>query len=160
MRRATVAAAGMIGLLIAIALSVSAAAAAKRPTKHAFTGTVLGDVILSNGTSYENAYKITTSADGTGAGWNQGSNSSSTSLPLTGRSTNYNYFADGVNPVRTTYTISAANASGVAVLTGSGECIAGGTRVFKHQKCKFTETGTYNVNTGIFHVELKGTYTR
>jgi hypothetical protein len=42
-----------------------------------------------------------------------------------------NYFADGVNPVRTTYTIGAANANGVAVLTGSGECIAGGTRVFR-----------------------------
>jgi hypothetical protein len=159
MRRATVAAVGMIGLFIAIGLSASAVAAAKGPTKHTFTGTVLGDVILSNGTSYENAYKITSSADGTGAGRNEGSNSS-TSLPLTGRSTNHNYFADGVNPVRTKYTISAANASGVAVLTGSGECIAGGTGVFKHQTCKFTETGTYNVNTSIFDVELKGTYTR
>ena len=45
------------------------------------------------------------------------------------------------------------------MLTGSGECIAGGTRVFEHQKCKFTETDTYNVNTGIFEVKLAGTYT-
>ena len=159
MRKATVAAVGTLGLLIAIGLSAYAVAAAPTGmTTHAFTGTVLGDVIRSNGTAFENAYKITSSADRTGAGWNEGSNSSTT-LPLTGRTTGDNYFADGVNPIRTTYTIGAANANGVAVLTGSGECIAGGTRVFEHQKCKFTETGTYNVNTGIFEVKLAGTYT-
>jgi hypothetical protein len=149
----------MIGLFIATGLSAYASAAPKGPTTHAFTGTVLGDDIVSNGTSFENAYKITTSADGTGAGWNEGSNSGTT-LPLTGHTDGVNYFADGVNPIKTTYTIGAANASGIAVLTGSGECIAGGTSVFKHQKCKFTETGTLNVNTGIFEVKLKGTYTR
>jgi hypothetical protein len=30
---------------------------------------------------------------------------------------------------------------------------------FEHQKCKFTEPGTYNVNTGVFEVKLAGTYT-
>jgi hypothetical protein len=159
MRKATVAAVGTLGLSIAIGLSAYAAAAPTGPTTHAFTGTVLGDVISSNGTSFENAYKIASSADGTGAGWNEGSNGSTT-LPLTGRTTGDNYFADGVNPIKTTYTIGAANANGVALLTGTGECIAGGTRVFEDQKCNFTETGTYNVNTGIFEVKLAGTYTR
>jgi hypothetical protein len=76
MRRATVAAVGTLGLLIAIGLSAYAVAAPTGPTTHAFTGTVLGDVIRSNGTSFENAYKITSSADGTGAGWNDGSTAS------------------------------------------------------------------------------------
>ncbi|MGA2015092.1 MAG: hypothetical protein ABSH51_31815 [Solirubrobacteraceae bacterium] len=119
----------------------------------------MGDDIVSNGTSFENAYKITTSADSTGAGWNQGSNSADT-LPLTGHTTGVNYFADGVNPIETTYTIGVANASGIAVLTGSGRCIAGGTGAFKDQKCKFAEMGTLDVNTGIFDVKLTGTYTR
>ena len=158
MRRATTTAVGMLGLLIAIGLTAYAAAA-PRPTTRAFTGTVLGDDIMSSGTLFENAYKIKTSADGTGAGWNEGSNSGTT-LPLTGHTTGVNYFADGVNPISTTYTVGAANASGIAVLTGSGRCIAGGTRAFKRENCRFTETGTFNTNTGIFAVKLKGTYTQ
>jgi hypothetical protein len=46
------------------------------------------------------------------------------------------------------------------VLTGSGRCIAGGTRAFKQENCKFTKTGTFNTNTGIFEVKLEGTYTQ
>lgn len=159
MRMATVAAVGTLGLLIATGLAATAAAAPAGPAPQAFTGTVLGDDIMSNGTSIENAYKITTSADSTGAGWNEGSNSGTT-LPLTGRTTGVNYFADGVNPIATTYTLGVANTSGIAVLTGSGHCIAGGTGAFKHRKCKFAEMGTLDVNTGIFEVKLTGTYTR
>jgi hypothetical protein len=158
MRKATVAAVGTLGLLIAIGLSAYAAAARTGSTTHAFTGTVLGDVIMSKGTAFENAWKVTDSIHGTGAGWNQGSNSSTT-LPLTGRATGAEYFADGVKRFKETYTIAAANASGIAVLTGSGKCIAGGTGAFKDRKCAFAEKGTLSVNTGIFDVKLKGTYT-
>jgi len=114
---------------------------------------------MSNGTSFENAWKVTDSIHGTGAGWNQGSNSSTT-LPLTGHASGAEYFADGVKRFKETYTIGAPNASGIAVLTGSGHCIAGGTGAFKDRQCKFAEMGTVDVNTGIFDVKLTGTYTR
>jgi hypothetical protein len=159
MRRATLAAIGTLGLLIAILLSAYAAAAPSRPASETFTGTVLGDDIMLTGTSFENAWKVTDSIHGTGAGWNQGSNSSTT-LPLTGRATGAEYFAGGVKKFKETYTIGAANATGIAVLAGSGECIAGGTGAFKDRKCTFTEKGTLDVNTGIFDLRLKGAYTR
>jgi hypothetical protein len=158
MHRATVAAVAL-GLLIATAASASAAAAPSGPTPQAFTGTVLGDDIMLNGTSFQNAWKVTDSIHGTGAGWNQGSNSSTT-LPLTGQATGAEYFADGEKRFKETYTIAAANASGIALLTGSGKCVAGGTGAFKDRKCTFTEKGTFDVNTGIFDLKLTGTYTR
>ena len=113
---------------------------------------------MSKSTSFENAWKVTDSIHGTGAGWNQGSNSSTTLL-LTGRATGTEYFADGVKRFQETYTIGAANARGIAVLTGSGQCIAEGTGAFKDRDCAFVEQGTVDVNTGIFDVNLKGAYT-
>ncbi len=137
--------ASLITLASALTADVVASTAATTPTTHAFTGTVLSDDIISSGTSFENAYKITSSADGTGAGWNEGSNSGTT-LPLSGQARNLNYLADGVNPISQKYSIGPANASGIAVLTGTGKCIAGGSGVFKHETCTFTETRTLNVN--------------
>ncbi len=157
MRRTIVAAVGTLGLLIAIGLSPYAVAAPSRPVRETFTGAVLGDDIMLKGTSFENAWKVTDSIHGAGAGWNQGSNSSTT-LPLTGRATGAEYFADGVKRFKETYMIGAANASGIAVLTGRGVCIAGGTGAFKDRQCTFTEKGTLDVNTGIFDLRLKGAY--
>jgi hypothetical protein len=113
---------------------------------------------MSNGTSFENAYKITTSADGTGAGWNEGSNSGTT-LPLTGHTTGVNYFADGVNPIKTT--LQSRRGEHERYRRADRERALHRPRNWrvKDRKCKFAEMGTPSVNTGIFDVKLTGTYT-
>ena len=158
MRRALVAAVAMIGLVIVTGLPPYAVAAPKGPAKRAFTATVVGALISSKGTSFEDVYKITSSLDGIGAGILDGS-TTGTSFPESGKATGTNYFADGVMKVKETFKTGAPNASGIAAITGSGKCV-GGTGVHKKEKCTCTFTGTDNLNTFIFNFTATGTDTR
>ncbi len=150
MRRATVAAVGMIGLFIAIGLSASAVAAPKGPTKHTFTETDTGATISMNGASYENVFKAVNSANGTGAGITEGSITGTT-----GKGTTTIYFAKGVVKNKSTFKLGAPNASGIGTITGSGKCV-GGTGAYKNNKCTFTFTGTYSSTSPLYNDKVTG----
>jgi hypothetical protein len=155
MRRALVAAVGMIGLVIAAGFSAYAVAAPKGPKKRAYTETVTGAQISLNGTAFENVFKATGHLDGTGAGIQVGS-ATGTAFPLSGTATDTSYFRDGVSKTKITVTLGAPDASGIETLTGSGKCV-GGTRVHKKEKCTFTFSGTANSKTNVFTVKVTGT---
>jgi len=148
---------GTIGLIIAGGFSAGAIAAPKTPTKHAFTATLTGAQISSQGTSFETVYKDVSSLDGTGAGIQDGT-LAGTAFPVSGKASFTGYFANGVEKTADTFKLGAPNASGISAITGSGKC-AGGTGVHKSRKCAYTFTGTYNTKTTLTKVKITGTYT-
>ena len=158
MRKAIGGAVGTIGLVIVTGFSAYALAAPKGPTKRAFTETITGAQISMTGLSIEGAFKVTNSLDGTGAGIQDGS-ITGTTFPLSGKSTTTDYFADGVQKLKETFTLGAPNASGISTLTGNGKCV-GGTGVHKKQNCTYTFAGTFNSKTTVDTVKVTGTYTR
>ena len=150
--------AGIAGLIIAGGLSAHAVAAPRGPMKRAFTATLTGAQISSNGTSFEAVYKVVSSLDGTGAAIQDGTFGGVT-LPVNGKDTWTTYSASGVSKRRDTFAFSALNSSGISTVTGSGKC-AGGTGVHKSEKCTYTFTGTFNAKTGVSIVKVTGTDTR
>jgi hypothetical protein len=154
MRRAVVAVAGTIGLVIVTGLSAYAVAAPKGPTKRALSQTLTGATISAN----ESALKVVSSLDGTGAALQHVSVTGKT-FPLSGKLTETIYFADGVAKAKGTFKLSALDANAISTITGSGKCVSG-TRVHKAEKCTFTFTGTYNSKTTITKVKVIGTDTR
>jgi hypothetical protein len=155
MRRRVGAVAAVIGLVAAIGVTGSAVAA----KKVAFSQTNLGAQISLKGTSFQAAYKVTSSVDASGAAVQVGK-VSGTAFPLSGSDTTTAYFADGVSKTKNTFRLGAPNAKGISSLTGSGKCVAGGTGVHKKEKCSYTFKGTYNTKTTITEVKGTGTETR
>jgi hypothetical protein len=158
MLRAKVAAVGLIGLVSLAVFSADASAAPKAPTKRAFTENVTGAHIGMTGNSFQNVYKVTSPLDGTGAGIEDGS-ITATTPSISGTSTLTDYFADGVQKLKETFTLGAPNANDISTLTGNGKCI-GGTGVHKKQKCSYNFTGTANAKTTVYTFKVTGTYTR
>ena len=110
------------------------------------------------GLSIVGTFKVTNPLNGTGAGIQDGS-ITGTNFPISGKSTVTDYFADGVQNLKETFTLGAPNANGISTLAGNGKCVSG-TGVHKKQKCTYTFTGTDNFNKNIFSVKVTGTYTR
>jgi hypothetical protein len=135
-----------------------ALAAPKGPTKRAFTENVTGAQISMTGLTLKGAFIVTNSLDGTGAGIQEGS-ISGTTFPISGKTTDTDYFADGVQKLQETFTLGTPNANGISTLTGTGTCV-GGTGVHEKQKCTYTFTGTDNLNTKVATAKVTGTYTR
>jgi hypothetical protein len=154
MRRAVVAAAATIGLVIVTGVSAYAVAAPKGATTRALTETLTGATISAN----ESAFEVVSSLDGTGAALQHVSIKGKT-FPLSGKLTETIYFANGVVKAKGTFKLSALDAHAVSTITGSGKCV-GGTRVHKAEKCTFTFTGTYNSKSTITKVKVIGTDTR
>jgi hypothetical protein len=157
MRRNAAGVAGVIGLVIAIAIP-GAALAAKKPRKRAFTSTGLGAVLVQSGNSFEAALKAHHSLNGNGAGVQVGT-LSGTTFPITGTDTVHSYFANGVSITKDTYTIAAPDANGISKIAGSGKC-AGGTGVHKKEKCTYTIAGTINTKTLVDSATITGIDTR
>jgi hypothetical protein len=158
LRRTRVAAVGLIGLVIVAGFSAYASAKPKGPTERAFTENIMGAQISMTGLSVVGAFKVTNPLDGTGAGI-QDSSISGTTFPVTGKSTTTDYFADGVQNLKETFTVGTPNANGISTLTGNGKCV-GGTGVHKKQKCTYTFAGTDDFTTNVLAVKVTGTYTR
>ena len=59
-----------------------------------------------------------------------------TTFPRSGNSTLTDYFADGVQKLKETFTLGAPYANDISTLTGTGKCV-GGTGVHKEQKCTY-----------------------
>lgn len=153
MSKRVVGVAGILGLVAAAGLS-SAAMAARKPTTRAFTRTFQGANIAPN----ESAEKVTDSLTGSGAAVVTISVHANTT-PLTQTATSTIYFANGVVRAIDTTTPTAPNSAGIGTLSGSGKCV-GGTGIHRHEKCRFTVTGTYNAKTGTDSVKWTGTVTR
>jgi hypothetical protein len=155
MRRRVAGAASLIGLVVAVGFAGSGAAA----TKHtrAFTQTDLGAQISVQGTSFQQAYKVTDSLDGSGASVQVGK-VSGTAFPLSGSDTSTAYFANGVVKTKDTFKLAAPDAKGISAITGSGKCV-GGTGIHKAEKCSYTFTGTYDTKTTVAKVKATGTVT-
>jgi hypothetical protein len=148
----------MLGLVIVAGFSASAFAAPKGPTKRAFTETLVGKTISSNGTSSEEVAKGVSSLDGTCAGIEDLS-TTGTTFPISGTGTGTTYCANGVSKTKDKFVLNAPNASGIITYTGSGKCV-GGTGVHKKEKCTYTFTGTYDPKTTLDKGKATGTDTR
>jgi hypothetical protein len=70
------------------------------------------------------------------------------------------YTANGVAVGDEELTFGAPAADGTIPINGSGECVKGGTRVYKNVKCSYTFTGTLDPTTNVVTFEISGTNTR
>ena len=143
MRRALLASIAIAGLVV----PVMASAAAKRQVH--FTSKVVGNGISAN----QAAYKIHDSHFGNGAGVQTVKMKGSG-----GTDTEITYYGNATARSKGTFTVGTPDANGIATLTGSGHDV-GGTGRAAGLKSTYTYTGTFNTNTGVFHVTLTGTYT-
>lgn len=155
MRRRVGAVAAVIGLVGAIVVAGAAVAAKTRPNHT----TLVGAQIFSKGRSFEAVYKATSTLDGNGAGVQVGK-TSGTSFPLSGSSVNTIYYADGVAKSKATFSLGKPNAKGLIAIVGSGRCIAGGTGVHRHERCRYTLKGTFDTKTTRTTVRITGLSTR
>jgi hypothetical protein len=158
MRRALIAAAGIIGLAVGPGLVASAMSAAKTPGTRAFSEIHVGAMISMNGLRFESVYRVKRSPYGAGAAIQDGT-VAGTTYPLNGHDYVTTYFADGVRRTTDSFTLSPPHTDGVGTISGSGKCV-GGTGIHQMEKCTYTFTGTYSTNTTVVMIKIAGTDTR
>ncbi len=135
------------------AVPVTALAAGQAKSRH-FTDHLIGAPVLTKGSKVTEAFKVTTSDVGPGAGVIVDTVTSSTS----GKTASTLYFANGSIRSSGTYRLGAAGAGGVLPVTASGHNV-GGTGVFKGAGGTFTVTGTDNPKTKTVTLTVTGTVT-
>jgi len=118
----------------------------------------LGAQISGKGKSFVDVYKAVGKLDGTCATIQYGS-VTGTAFPLSGTDTATTYCANGVSKTKDKFKLSALNAQGISMITGSGKCV-GGTGVHKNETCTYTFNGTYNTKTTVANLKITGTDTR
>jgi hypothetical protein len=131
-----------------------AALAAGQTVSHHFTDHLLGATVLTRGSTVTEAFKVTTSDVGPGAGVVVDKVTSSTA----GKTLSALYFANGSIRSTGTYHLGAARADGVLPVTGSGRNV-GGTGVFKGAGGTFKITGADNPKTKMVTLTVTGTVT-
>jgi hypothetical protein len=135
-----------------------APAAAKAPHKRGFTVVAVGAQISANGNRFETVYRVIRSPDGGGAGIQDGVLLGST-YPVTGNDTMKLFYADGVQHMSDTFTRGAPHTDGIGDITGKGACTTG-SGLHKGEKCTYTISGTYDLQTGVTKLRFTGTLTR
>jgi hypothetical protein len=158
MRRAAI-----IGVAATVAVSAgvsgAAAAAAGKPRhKRSFTAVAVGAQISANGNRFETVYRVIRSPDGGGAGMQDGVLLGST-YPVTGNDTMKLFYADGVQRMSDTFTREAPRTDSIGEVSGKGTCTTG-SGLHQAEKCTYTITGTYDLNTGVTKLRFAGTFTR
>jgi hypothetical protein len=153
LRRAFVAIVAITGLLL------PAAASAGRKRHIHFTSTVVGNSISST----QAVFKLHDSYFGNGAGSQHVEitgveHNGPHIFAINGTDTEITYYGNATAKSTGTYRIGAADANGVATLTGSGHDVRGTGRA-RGLRSSYTYSGTINMNTGLFKVTLTGTYT-
>jgi hypothetical protein len=118
----------------------------------------VGAQISANGNRFETVYRVIRSPDGGGAGMQDGVLLGAT-YPVTGTDTMQLFYADGVQRMSDAFTRGAPHTDGVGDITGKGTCTTG-SGLHKGEKCTYTITGTYDLNTGVTKLHLAGTFTR
>ena len=58
------------------------------------------------------------------------------------------------------FTLGVPDADGMIPVDGSGECVKGGTRAYKHAECTYTFTGTLDPTTNVVTFDITGTTSR
>jgi hypothetical protein len=157
---ATAAAALGVAATAAVPLSVAATALAAGKARHkrSFTAVAVGAQISANGNRFETVYRVIRSPDGGGAGMQDGVLLGAT-YPVTGTDTMQLFYADGVQRMSDAFTRGVPHTDGVGDITGKGTCTTG-SGLHKGEKCTYTITGTYDLNTGVTKLHLAGTFTR
>lgn len=135
-----------------------ALAAGKGPHKRGFTAVVVGAQISANGNRFESVYRVIRSPDGGGAAIQDGVLLGST-YPVTGNDTMKLFFADGVQHMSDTFTRGAPHTDGIGDITGKGTCTTG-SGLHKGETCTYTISGTYDLQTGVTKLRVRGTLTR
>ncbi len=157
MRRASIIGAVALAVL-GVGASGAASAAGQARHKRSFQAIVAGAQVSTNGNRFENVYRVIRSPDGGGAAIQDGVLLGST-YPVTGNDTMKLFFADGVQRVSDTFTREAPHTDGIGAISGKGTCTTG-SGLHKGETCRFTITGTYDLNTGVTKLRLAGTLTR
>ena len=157
MRRASIISLAVIAAA-GLGMSGSAAAAGKAPHKRSFTAVAVGAQISATGNRFETVYRVIRSPDGGGAGIQDGV-LLGTTYPVTGTDAMKLFYADGVQRMSDTFTRSAPHTDGIGDITGKGTCTTGSGSA-QGEKCIYTITGTYDLNTGVTKLRFAGTFTR
>ncbi|HEY2769493.1 MAG TPA: hypothetical protein VGI87_02950 [Solirubrobacteraceae bacterium] len=151
----------MVAVLVGTGLATYAVAAPnKKPAKHKpkvrkFSEVLNGAQLSSSGNKAVDVYEVKSSVDGHGAGV-QKTTVAGSAFPLTGTDKVTVYYANGVDNAADKFTLATPDANGNSAITGSGKCL-GGTGVHRHEKCSYTFTGSYNINTLLVNVTAHGT---
>jgi hypothetical protein len=153
---ATVAA--VVTVAAGLGVSGAAAAAGKPRHKRSFTAVAVGAQISAIGNRFETVYRVIRSPDGGGAGRQDGVLLGST-YPVTGNDMMTLFYADGVQRTSDTFTRAAPRTDGIGEISGKGTCTTG-SGLHKGEKCTYTITGTYDLNTGVTKLRFAGTFTR
>ena len=135
-----------------------ALAAGKPPHKRSFTAFAVGAQISANGNRFESVYRVIRSPDGGGAAIQDGVLLGGT-YPVTGNDTMKLFFADGVQHMSDTFTRGVPHTDGIGEITGKGTCTTG-SGLHKGETCTYTISGTYDLQTGVTKLRLRGTLTR
>jgi hypothetical protein len=148
-----------VAVTAAVAVGVSGAAAAGKPRhKRSFTAVAVGAQISANGNRFETVYRVIRSPDGGGAGMQDGVLLGST-YPVTGNDAMKLFYADGVQRTSDTFTRGTPRTDGIGEISGKGTCTTG-SGLHRGEKCTYTITGSYDLNTGVTKLRFAGTFTR
>jgi hypothetical protein len=158
MRKAVIAAAAAIGMVVVPGVSGGASAATKAPHKRSFSTIAVGAIISTTGDRFESVYRIKRSPDGPGAAVQDGV-LLGTTYPVAGHDAIKTYYANGMQRTVDTFSFGAPHTDGVGTVTGNGKC-AGGTGVHQKETCTYTMTGTYDLQTGVTKLRFGGTFTQ
>jgi hypothetical protein len=143
---------------VSLGVAAVAQAAGKPRHKRSFTAVAVGAQISANGNRFETVYRVIRSPDGGGAGMQDGVLLGST-YPVTGNDTMKLFYADGVQRMSDTFTRAAPRTDGIGEVSGKGTCTTG-SGLHEGEKCTYTITGTYDLNTGVTKLRFAGTFTR
>ena len=158
MRRGLVMAAGTVAVVLATTASALAVSQprAKGVVRH-FSQTEAGSRLSATGLRYEDVYRIKRSPDGQGTTIRDAV-LKGTVFPVSGTATATSYFRDGRLNAIESFTLGPPHIDGIGPITGTGRCI-GGTEVHQKETCSYTLKGSYDLQTGITLLTLKGTLT-
>jgi hypothetical protein len=157
MRRARGVTVAAIGLLIGIS-TAAGAVTVPRPSTKPFSEVEAGVMLSTTGLRFEDVYRIKRSPDGEGAAIRDGA-FHGTTFPVSGTDAVTSNFKDGRQTATETFTLDPPQLDGVGRITGRGQC-SGGTQGHQTEKCSYTFSGTYDLETQHFQIILRGTDTR
>jgi hypothetical protein len=136
-----------------VAVPATALGASQTTSRH-FTDHLTGALVLTRGSAATEAFKVTTSDVGPGAGVTVDTPTSSTG----GNTVSTLYFANGSIRSTGSYHLGAAGADGVLPVTVTGHNV-GGTGIFKDAGGAFKATGTDDPKTKMVTLTVTGTVT-
>jgi hypothetical protein len=140
-----------------VAAATLAPAAGAAPTKHPLREVEVGARLSTTGLRYEDSFRIKKSPWGQGSEIRDGA-LTGIAFPASGSAAVKDFFRNGRQFAKETYTLATPNVYGAGTITGAGSCTSG-TGSHLGMTCTFAIKGTYNIITGVTDLVLTGTYT-